>query len=66
MPSFEYYRRQAETLLSLASSTKDPSLSALCQSLAAEYKQLAERPAGRKAPEPPAQTSPLPSTPDSV
>jgi len=64
MPSLEYYRRQAETLLGLASSTNDPSLSALCRGLAVEYKLLAEQAAARQAPEPDAPAAPLAPTPD--
>jgi hypothetical protein len=66
MPSSEYYRRQADTLLALVSSTNDPALSALCRGLAVEYRQLAEQTADREAPEPPAPTLPLTSTRDSA
>ncbi len=41
MPSSEYYRRQAETLLTLALTATDPELAARYRSLAAEYKMLA-------------------------
>ena len=66
MPSSEYYRRQAETLRALASSTNDAPLSSLCRSLAVEYKALAERTAARETVEPSAPTFPLTSTRDSV
>jgi hypothetical protein len=42
MPSSEYYRRQVDTLLILAVTTSDPELSTWCQTLAIEYKLLAE------------------------
>ena len=41
MPSSEYYRRQADTLLMLALNATDPELSARYRSLAVEYKMLA-------------------------
>jgi hypothetical protein len=41
MPSSEYYRRQADTLLALALTATDPELSARYRSLALEYKMLA-------------------------
>jgi hypothetical protein len=43
MPSSEYYRRQADTLLTLAVTATDPELSARYRNLAAEYKMLAGR-----------------------
>jgi len=66
MPSSEYYRRQAQTLRALASSTNDPSLLTLCRSLAVEYRLLAERTALRESLDLPDPTFPLTSTPDSV
>jgi hypothetical protein len=41
MPSSEYYRRQADTLLTLALTATDPELSARYRNLAVEYKMLA-------------------------
>lgn len=41
MPSSEYYRRQADTLLTLALTATDPALSARYRTLAAEYEILA-------------------------
>jgi hypothetical protein len=42
MPSSEYYRRQADTLLTLAlASATDPELSARYRNLAVKYKMLA-------------------------
>jgi hypothetical protein len=54
MPSSDYYRRQADTLLALAVSTSDPELSARCRNLAITYKLLAEKGAvgGRAAADP--------------
>jgi hypothetical protein len=66
MPSSEYYCRQSETLRALAASTNDPSLSALCRSLAVEYRQLAEQTALRESLDAPDPTFPLTSTRDSV
>jgi hypothetical protein len=43
MPSSEYHRRQADTLLALALNTSNPELSTLYRSLAVEYKLLAEK-----------------------
>ena len=43
MASSEYYRRQADTLLTLALTTTDPELSARYRSLAVEYKMLAAK-----------------------
>jgi hypothetical protein len=43
MPSSAYYRRQAETLLALATSTSNPELSTVCRNLAIEYKLLADK-----------------------
>jgi len=52
MPSSEYYRRQADTLLALALNTSDPGLSDFCRNLAIEYKLLAERAVADPAPDP--------------
>jgi hypothetical protein len=41
MPSSEYYRRQADTLLTLALIAADPVVSARYRNLAVEYKFLA-------------------------
>ena len=41
MPSSEYYRRQADTLLTLALIATDPELSGRYRNLAVEYKMLA-------------------------
>ena len=41
MPSSEYYRRQADTLLTLALTATDPELSDRYRNLAVEYKMLA-------------------------
>jgi hypothetical protein len=41
MPSSEYYRRQADTLLTLALTATDPELSARYRNLAIRYKRLA-------------------------
>jgi hypothetical protein len=41
MPSSEYYRRQADTLLTLALIAADPAVSARYRNLALEYKMLA-------------------------
>jgi hypothetical protein len=43
MPSSEYHRRQADTVLALSLNTPDPGLSTLCRTLAVEYKLLAEK-----------------------
>jgi hypothetical protein len=43
MPSSEYYRRQADTLLTLALTTTDPELSNWYRCLAMEYKMLAAK-----------------------
>jgi hypothetical protein len=40
MPSPEYYRRQADTLLAIAVNTSDPELSTRCRNLAIAYKLL--------------------------
>jgi hypothetical protein len=42
MPSSEYHRRQADTLLALALTTSNSELSAWCRNLAIEYKILAK------------------------
>jgi hypothetical protein len=42
MPSSEYYRRQADTLLTLALTATDPELSARYRNLAIRYKRLAK------------------------
>ena len=42
MPSSEYYRRQADTLLTLALTATRPELSARYRNLAIRYKRLAE------------------------
>jgi hypothetical protein len=57
MPSSEYYRRQADTLLALAVNTSDLELSTRCRNLAIEYKLLAERMAADPAPADPATPS---------
>jgi hypothetical protein len=41
MPSSEYYRRQADTLLMLALTAADPVLSARYRNMAVKYKRLA-------------------------
>ena len=41
MPSSEYYRHQADALLTLALTATDPELSARYRTLAAEYEMLA-------------------------
>jgi hypothetical protein len=51
MPSSEYYRRQADTLLALAQNTSDVGLSALCRDLAVQYKVLAEKAAPEPVPD---------------
>jgi len=48
MASSEYYRRQADTLLTLALTAIDPELSARYRNLAIRYKKLAEN-AGKNA-----------------
>jgi hypothetical protein len=50
MPSSEYHRRQADTLVALALNTSDPELSTLCLDLAIEYKLLAEQAVAAPAP----------------
>ena len=42
MPSSEYYRRQADTLLAMALSIHEPRLSTLCRTLALQYKFLSQ------------------------
>jgi hypothetical protein len=66
MPSTEYYRRQAETLLALASGTNDPALSALCQCLAMEYGELAQKIVGEPLPARSTSTSRVTSIHDSA
>jgi hypothetical protein len=56
MPSSEYYRRQANTLLALAVNTSDADLSTRYQNLAIEYKLLAEKRAADPLPADPATT----------
>jgi len=43
MPSSEYYRRQADTLLMLAQIAADPAVSARYRALAVEHTMLAAR-----------------------
>jgi hypothetical protein len=45
MPSSEYYRRQADTLLTLALTATDSELSARYRKLAVEYQMLGANPA---------------------
>ncbi len=61
MASSEYYHRQADTLLTLASATIDPELSARYRSLALEYKMLAAK--GAEDPASPRLVTDNPSTP---
>jgi hypothetical protein len=53
MPSSEYYRRQADTLLMMALSVADPELSARYRTLAVEYKMLAAKAADDTVPQRP-------------
>jgi hypothetical protein len=48
MPSPAYHRRQADTLIRLASSTRDPDTAAALMKLAAEHNHLAEMPEGQQ------------------
>jgi hypothetical protein len=50
MPSSEYYRRQADTLLTLALTATDPELSARYRNLAIRYKRLAKNAGKNTAP----------------
>jgi hypothetical protein len=52
MPSSEYYRRQADTLLALALNTSEPDLSNWCRNLALQYKLLAEKRTTDPVPDP--------------
>jgi hypothetical protein len=48
MSSPAYHRRQAETLIRLAGSTRDPDTAASLMKLAAEHNQLAEASDGQQ------------------